>query len=93
MTELHEAANAGSLSDLPMERCVVELSKKVPRKHGFDEPDRPAICMLAKTDSRAENLHIGALTQASRCDMFPLGLSPQAEPPVTRLLARNFRSS
>jgi hypothetical protein len=92
IAELHEAADSGPLSDSPMKGCIVKPSKKISWKRGFDEPDRSAICTLSKTHPRTKRLHFGNLTQAGRCDMFPFGLSPQAEPRADWLVARDFSS-
>jgi hypothetical protein len=93
ISELQKADHAWCLSDAPVESRIIESSKKVPRKHRFHEPDWTASGLLSKTQAGTADLHFGVLTQANCCEMFPLGLGPQAEPKVKRPCARNFSKS
>ena len=57
-----------------MESCIIKADEKVARKHGFDEPNESTRGAFPKTHPGTKYVYFEDPTQASCCDMFPLGL-------------------
>ena len=84
--ELNKTAHAWGMLDAAPFSDVIELRKKIPRKHCFHEPDGAPPGQFAHPQARSETGDLVLFSQTNSGEMLALSLGSQAKPkwPVGR---------